>query len=355
MEKRAEVASIVDFDGMVSGRRRGAWPALARLGLSILSLPYAIAVRLRNSAFERGFLQSYAAQIPVVSIGNLTLGGTGKTPAVEYVARYYREQDRRVAILSRGYGARAGRNDEALVLESLLPDVPHLQGKDRVALARMAWEELESEILVLDDGFQHRRLRRNLDVVLIDATNPWGYGWIFPRGLLREPKGGLRRAQLALLTRCDQVSPEQLARLRVEVRNIAPGLPMTESRHVPQRLVNAEAAEADLDAIAGKPVGAFCGIGNPEGFRRTLVDLGAHVQAWRVFPDHHPYHANDVDELRQWARELPGEAWLLTTQKDLVKVGVTQLGGRPLWAVRIALELTEGQEVFLALLKGVIA
>src|SRR5205823_15034320 len=112
----------------------------------------------------------------------------------EYVCRHYRQLDRRVAVLSRGYGAEGGRNDEALVLEENLPDVPHLQGRDRAALAAVAVEELESEVLVLDDGFQHRRLARDLDVVLVDTTNPWGHGRLFPRGLLRESPQGLRRA-----------------------------------------------------------------------------------------------------------------------------------------------------------------
>src|SRR5262249_25007278 len=153
-----------------------------------------------------GWFRVHKAPVPVVSVGNLTVGGTGKTPAVEYVARFYRGLDARVAILIRGYGSTEGRNDEALVLEQNLPDVPHLQGRNRAELAQVAAEELESEILVLDDGFQHWRLARNLDIVLIDATRPWGHGRIFPRGLLREPRRSLRRAHAVLLTRCNQVA-----------------------------------------------------------------------------------------------------------------------------------------------------
>src|SRR5262249_10280904 len=160
-----------------------------------------------------GWKQQRRASVPVVSVGNLTLGGTGKTPCVEYVARFYRERDKRVAILSRGYGAEEGHNDEALVLEANLTDVPHLQAADREALAAVALEELESEVLVLDDGFQHRRLARDLDLVLIDATNPWGHGYLFPRGLLREPVSGLRRADAVILTRCDQASDKDRGRI----------------------------------------------------------------------------------------------------------------------------------------------
>src|SRR5262249_22004619 len=147
---------------------------------------------------------------------------------VEFVARFYRQLDRRVAILSRGYGADEGRNDEALVLEENLPDVPHLQGPDRAALAAVALEELESEVLVLDDGFQHRRLARDLDPVLIDAPDPWGGGHLPPRGLLREPPSSLRRADAVVLTRCDQAAPEALADLCRRVARLAPGKPVAE-------------------------------------------------------------------------------------------------------------------------------
>ncbi len=186
---------------LISGQTPGLAAAVQRLGLYLASLFYGLGVRLRNAGYSLGWLRAQRVAAPVVSVGNLTVGGTGKTPAVEYVARYYRRQDRRVAILSRGYGSAGGHNDEALVLFANLNDVPHLQDADRVRSAHIALEELESEVLVLDDGFQHRRLVRDLDLVLIDATNPWGHGYLLPRGLLREPIRGLRRADLVLLER----------------------------------------------------------------------------------------------------------------------------------------------------------
>jgi tetraacyldisaccharide 4'-kinase len=285
--------------------------------------------------------------VPVVSVGNLTLGGTGKTPCVEYVARFYRRHDLRVAILSRGYGSTQGRNDEALVLEENLPDVPHLQGADRAALAATAVEELESEILVLDDGFQHRQLARDLDLVLLDATEPWGHGYLFPRGLLREPAQGLRRvgtAGVVILTRCDQVSQDQRQRLRQTLTRIIPEVPVAESRHRPLELVNARQATAPLELLRRSPLAAFCGIGNPEAFRRTLTDLGATVAAFRTFPDHHAYTRTDVEDLRTWARHQAPDCVVVTTQKDLVKLRLGQLGERELWALRIHLHFDAGQE-----------
>jgi tetraacyldisaccharide 4'-kinase len=339
---------------LVRGEARGFWPALQRLGLRLASVPYGLAVRLRNLGYDRGWRAAHRAPVPVVSVGNLTVGGTGKTPCVEFVAAFYRALDLRVAVLSRGYGSEAGRNDEALVLEENLPDVPHLQGADRVALARTAVEELESEVLVLDDGFQHRRLARDLDVVLIDATDPWGRGHLLPRGLLREPRGGLRRAGAVVLTRCDQVGPDERGGLRRRVERLAPGVPVAEARHRPVELLNGDGERQSLDALRGRPVAAFCGIGNPDAFRRTLEDLGAAVSPFRVYADHHAYDRGDVDGLHEWARGLAEGTPVVTTQKDLVKLRLTRLGGRPLWALRICLHVEAGREEFERRLRAVV-
>jgi tetraacyldisaccharide 4'-kinase len=335
-----------DYRALVSGQRRGPWSAVLRGGLWLASLPYGAAVRTRNWLFESGRKTIHRAGVPVVSVGNLTVGGTGKTPCVEYVARHYASRDLRVAVLSRGYGSEMGRNDEAMVLEENLPDVPHLQGADRVALAQSAVDELESQILILDDGFQHRRLARNLDIVLIDATNPWGYGHLLPRGLLREPRSSLCRAGIAVLTRCDQVPRPERDGLRQEIARLAPGVPISEATHRPVDLANGLGATAALEKLQGRPIAAFCGLGNPEAFRRTLLDLGATVSAFRSFPDHHAYTRADVDDLRGWARTQATDCVVVTTQKDMVKLRLADLGGRELWAVRIRLQFEAGQEEF---------
>ena len=307
-------------------------------------MPYGLGVRLRNWAYDRGWSNSIQAPVPVVSVGNLTAGGTGKTPCVEYVAGFYRRRGLLVAVLSRGYGSAGGPNDEALVLEENLPDVPHLQGADRVRWARAAVEELESEVLVLDDGFQHRRLARDLDVVLIDATCPWGCGHLLPRGLLREPPSSLRRAGVVVLTRCDQVPPAQREDLRQRVGRLAPGVRVVETTHRPAELVESGRGVAPLEGLRHRPVAAFCGIGNPGAFRRTLTDLGASVCAFREYPDHHAYTRADVAELRRWAGGLPADCTVVTTQKDLVKLRLPRLGDRPLWALRVRLEVGPGRE-----------
>jgi tetraacyldisaccharide 4'-kinase len=340
------------FHALIRGDRAGLVPAIQRAGLWGLSLGYRLSVGLRNRAYDRGWNTVHKAAVPVVSVGNLTVGGTGKTPCVEYVARFFRQLGLQVALLSRGYGSEVGRNDEALVLEENLPDVPHLQGADRVALAQIAVEELESEILVLDDGFQHRRLHRDLDIVLIDATCPWGYGNVLPRGLLREPIGALKRANAVIVTRCDLADGQAIG---ATVARIKPGMPIALSTHRPAQWRNASAQVATLDSHKDQPIAAFCGIGNPEAFRQTLIKLGLSVVGWRTYPDHHAYSREDIDELRTWAGQLPAESVLVTTQKDLVKIRVDRLADRELWALQIQMQMTSGQDALEELLRGIAA
>ncbi len=339
------------FHALIRGERTGALPALQRAALWTLSLGYRLGVGVRNKAFDRGWKTIHHAPVPVVSVGNLTVGGTGKTPCVEYVSRFLSQLGLKVALLSRGYGSTAGRNDEALVLEENLPDVPHLQGADRASLANTAVEELDSDILVLDDAFQHRQLKRDLDLVLIDATCPWGHGYLLPRGLLREPIGSLQRADAVILTRCDLVTAQAVSAIKATVAMIKPEMPIAESTHRPAQWRNASQQTAPLDALKERPIAAFCGLGNPEAFRQTLVKLGLNVVAWRTYPDHHLYSKDDVEALRAWARQLPHDAALATTQKDLVKIRLDRVGDRELWALQIALHLTSGQEALEALLQ----
>ncbi len=351
----AERINPESWYALIRGERRGPLAMAARSGLLLASLPYGLAVRTRNGLFDRGWKRVHRAAVPVVSVGNLTLGGTGKTPCVEWVAKYFRERDVQVAILSRGYGSEQGRNDEAMVLEENLPDVPHLQGADRVVSAATAVEELEAELLVLDDGFQHRRLHRDLDIVLIDTTCPPMCDHMFPRGTLREPARGLRRSGAVLLTRCDQVAVGEAEAIRTWLRQRLPDVPIATTEHRPTELIGCNGSHEVLESLRGKPVGAFCGIGNPTAFRYTLEGLGVTVVNFRAFADHHAYTREDVGDLTRWANALPADAVIATTQKDWVKLRVPDLAARPLWAVRIGLKFRDGEEAFAGVLERVIS
>lgn len=306
---------------------------------------------LRNVLYDRRWKRIHTAVVPVVSVGNLSLGGTGKTPCVEWVARFYRQREWQVAILSRGYGADNGRNDEAMVLEDNLPDVPHLQNPDRVAAAETAVEELESELLILDDGFQHRRLHRDIDLVLIDATRPPTRDFWFPRGTLREPVSSLKRASAFILTRCDQAPAADVEALRAWLQSRWPQTPIATTEHRPLALIGTGEAEQPPAWLAGKTVAAFCGIGHPAAFQATLEGLGATLVAWRCFPDHHRYTRADVEDLTRWAAALPPNTVIITTQKDWVKLRLAALADRPLWALRIGLQVRTGAEALTAVLE----
>ncbi|NUQ63937.1 MAG: tetraacyldisaccharide 4'-kinase [Pirellulales bacterium] len=332
-----------EFRDLVSGRRRGIPAAMMRLGLRLAETPYSLAVRWRNRRYDTGKAEIHRVAVPVVSIGNLTLGGTGKTPMVEWVARWYRRCGVRVTAISRGYGAEAGSvNDEALELEQKLPDVPHLQNPDRVAAAELAIEELDCQLIVLDDAFQHRRIARDLDIVLLDALEPFGYGHVFPRGTLREPKSGLRRADVVVLSRADMLEPSDRRAIQNEVRRDAADVLWAEAVHKPRTLVSAAGEERPVDLLRDQPVAAFCGLGNPAGFRHTLQSCGYRVIAAREFADHYRYGRDDVESLAQWADSLDVAA-VLCSHKDLVKLDLTRLGSRPLWAITIGLEMLSGQ------------
>lgn len=331
-----------ELHDLVSGKTKGLRAGLLRALLASLEPIYYLATAIRNRRYDRNPKLITKVAIPVISVGNLTVGGTGKTPVVLWIAQELRKQDLRVAILSRGYGAESSRNDEAMELEARLPDVPHVQHPNRVEGAQIAIDELESQILVLDDAFQHRRIARDLDIVLIDGLCPFGFDHLIPRGLLRESIKGLRRADVVILSRSNLVSTEVRASLEAKVRAINAKLLWVEASHQPARLVNASGATRELSELTDLSIAAFCGIGNPEGFRKTLEQCGATIQDFRTFPDHHAYTAADVAELTTWAKSANCKA-LLCTQKDLVKLQVDALGEIPLFALQIEIGFQRGQ------------
>ncbi|XZE46310.1 tetraacyldisaccharide 4'-kinase [Pirellulaceae bacterium SH467] len=326
-----------------------------RAALWCASQPYAAAIWLRNLSFDRGIQKSQRVGVPVISVGNLTAGGTGKTPTVAWLAQWFRDRAVRVAILSRGYGAGPdGINDEAKELELRLRDVPHLQSPDRVASAKIAVEELDMQILLLDDGFQHRRIHRDLEIVLLDAREPFGYGHLLPRGLLREPLRSLKRADIVIATRSDQVDAQRLASIRTKVQRYNPKAAWLESRHRPLRLRNSQGAILDVDWLRDKRVVVVSGIGSPEAFHQTTESLGAILAGKITFPDHHLYHEGDIREIASRASDAGDCDVILCTGKDLAKIAVPAIESVPVWSLDVDLEITSGLEIFEDHLKEII-
>jgi tetraacyldisaccharide 4'-kinase len=265
--------------------------------------------------------------VPVVSVGNLTVGGTGKTPFVAWLAKKYLDEGKFPAIISRGYRAdETGWNDEAKELNMLLPNVPQAFSKNRVTAARQLLAKHMGEngttkidVVILDDGYQHRKLFREKNILLIDATNPFGYLRIIPRGLLREPVFGMKRADVVVLSRADAVDDAEKSRLRGIVSQFAPNTTWVEMQQIPERLLFLSGTSQSIETISGRSVLAFCGLGNPDVFFRTVNECGAVVKKTLVFPDHHCYTSADRARVFGLAQQS-GVDVVVCSLKDFVKV-----------------------------------
>ena len=343
------------FKAIISGQRTDFRAGGARALLRVGSLGYGLVVRVRNALYDHHLLRSHHANAVILSVGNLTTGGTGKTPLVVWLCRRVRHKGLACAILTRGYRTQKGElSDEPALLAAQCPETPVVVNPDRVAGAAEAIRSHGAQVLVMDDGFQHRRLARGLDIVAFDATVPFGVG-PFPAGLLREPVAGLKRAHAVVLTRCDQASEEALSRIEEETRRIKRNLVIARSIHAPTAVRTADGTAIPLGQMHGKRVFAFCGIGNPHAFFRTIDRLGATVIGSRAFDDHHRYTADDLKAICRQAREQQVTR-VLTTQKDWTKaVPAATPEDVPLLAyLAIDLRITAGEELLTALIDRIL-
>ena len=325
--------------------------ALACRGLALGSLPYRAAVWLRNAAFDAGWAKAARLACPVVSVGNLTVGGTGKTACVEMIAGKLASIGGTIAVLSRGYGGprqpywlqwQDGRlvheglgglplealADEPQLLARRLPGVPVLVGPRRDRTGQMAVERFGATAVILDDGFQHRRLGRDCDILLIHARMPFG-GWaVLPRGPMREPLSAVRRADILIITKADEAL-QTLGALTERLRGLNPRAVIATAAHAPASLTDAAGQAVPLASLEGRRVGAVSSIGDPEGFEATLRRVHATV-GWHLrWPDHHRYEAADLARIRAAAGDRV--AVIVTTEKDWVRLA-PRLGGADLGA-----------------------
>lgn len=304
---------------------------------------YSAVVRCRREAYRRGLLSSVRLEAPVVSVGNLTFGGTGKTPTVIALARDLVRNGRRPAVLTRGWGRATDApmvavapderllpevcGDEPLEIACRLPGVPVVVDGDRVRGAAEAIRR-GADVLLLDDGFQHLRVTRDVDLLLVDAGDPWGGGRLPPAGRLREPADGVRRADLVVVTKLAPDDGDRLAELADEIHQLAPRMPVLGARVAPTR-VRTDAGWQPASELAGRRVVAFAGLGRPEGFLESLRQAGAEPVAWRWFADHHAYAGGDLSAVLTEAARL--DAVAVTTRKDAVKLSP----GAPVWVLEV--------------------
>jgi len=346
------------FLEVVSGRKRGPVASFLRACLAVLSVPYGLVCRVRRTLYRTGLWRQRPLSVPVVSVGNITTGGVGKTPMVIWLGRWLEARGIPSAILSRGYGEKSpdcsGESDEALVLRQRLPGTPHLVGPKRVETGAEAIREHGARCLVMDDGFQHMAVARDLDIVLIDSLMPFGYGHLLPWGLLREPLSSLRRADLIVLTRCD-LSPEaDRSAVRDRLRAVVGDAPVVEACHRPTALAPHGDGEARTLAWAkGRRLYAFSALGNPEAFPRSVRSLGADLLAHRSFRDHHWYTAEDMASMGEEAAALGAEA-VVTTEKDAVKIQDYPATAPPLLVLAIEFAFLQGEGQLVAALENAV-
>ncbi len=326
---------------LLSGKQKGVTANLIRFGLWCLTPFYAFAVRRRNRRFNSED-NVKKIPVPVISIGNLTTGGTGKTPAVIWFANRVKSLGKRPVLLSRGYGrGLEAKNDEAIELEDRLPNITHLQNPDRVASAEVAVNQHAAEFVILDDGFQHRKLSRDLDVVLIDATNPFGYENLIPRGLLREPLSSLSRAEIAILTRHNHV--DETTRSQIKKRVIAenPNILWAESRIRSSHWIDVSNQTFDLEHLSQMSAFSTCAIGNPGAFMAELQKLNINVIGQQDFPDHHRFNSDDLVELTAAAKTCRADC-IVCTHKDMVKIRKIRNQELPIFALITDFEIVIG-------------
>jgi len=354
---------------LISGRSSGAAAALLRGLLRVAAAGYAAIVRVRNFLYSCGWLKAHRVEAAVISVGNITAGGTGKTPLVVWLCRQiisnFRSQisDSQSAILTRGYKAakepRPGTQnyaDEVAILAESCPGSKVIVNPNRLAGAAEAIGRFGAKVMVLDDGFQHRRLARDLDIVTVDAMQPFGYGKMLPAGLLREPLSSLKRAHAAVITRCDQVAVAELDELEKKLRAVNPQMVIARSIHEPICAKLADGSQVGIEQLRGKKVFAFCGIGNPDAFLGTLEALGCKLAGSEVYDDHYQYTQGSLADIFSRAGRL-GADLILTTQKDWTKIiGLTTgSNGPPIAYLSIEIRFLAGQDQLTSLIKETLA
>lgn len=328
------------------------------LVLPPLSALYGAIIRSRTALYERGTFRTFKLERPVISIGNITTGGTGKTPLVEWVARLLANSGKNVCILTRGYGREnpghrvlvsdgktvfadpSEAGDEPFQLATdLLGVAAVVSDADRFAAGEGAIQHLSTDCFVLDDGFQHLQLARNLNIVTVDATDPWGGGQMLPYGRLREPRSGLKRADCVVLTRCEQV--DDLEPIRAEISRQAGDRPIFHARTRTRRI--SPIRESTDNSQPEEPIAAFCAVGNPESFFAHLKQEGHALTLQKSFRDHHVYTQDEVSRLSKAAKKSGAQS-LITTAKDAVKLRAFDFE-IPCYKLEIDLEIESDSEL----------
>ncbi|MEN6565037.1 MAG: tetraacyldisaccharide 4'-kinase [Veillonellales bacterium] len=365
---------------LVHGERSGILVDILLGLLRVFSLLYGLGVIIKLALYKYGILKQHKLNCRVISLGNITVGGTGKTPTAQRLAAMIRDMGYKVVILNRGYRASFrgevglvsdGRKiymsvteagDEAYLLAKSLRGVSVVIGRDRRITGQYAVEKLKAEVVILDDGYQHWQLARDLDIVLIDTLNVFGNNFLLPRGTLREPLSNLTRADAFLLSRVDQSSDDSRGNLRTLLARYNAKAPVVESTHTPQCFLEIEEwykgiqfTPIALDTIRGKKVMAVSAIGNPFSFEQTIADIGAAAVDSNRFPDHHDYTMAEMQQVMEKAVQNE-DCVLIITDKDAVKIPAEFIHSDrqlPMYVLSIKLNFVDGYDDLMSLIENV--
>jgi tetraacyldisaccharide 4'-kinase len=337
---------------------------LLRVILLDFSFFYRIVIALRNFLYDFSILRERKVNVAVVSVGNITIGGTGKTPLVAWLCNYFAERNITTAVLTRGYKLKnSDLADEPMMLAKICPKAKIVINPDRFEGAQRAMAEFgplgdasrQAKLLIMDDGFQHRRLARDVDIVTIDATEPFGCEKLLPAGFLRESVNSLKRADAVVITRSTQVAHQKIQEIKRRISEINPDIVFATAVHEPRCAKLIKDETVSLAQLAKKKIYAFCGIGNPDAFFQTLGELALNIVGTRVYNDHHRYTASDIEAITSDAGDKQAEM-VITTQKDWIKTALLCMEkfDIPIAFLAVELEFVAGQREITALVDGAI-
>ncbi|MBM7556972.1 tetraacyldisaccharide 4'-kinase [Halanaerobacter jeridensis] len=352
---------------VIRKEKTGLIPGLILIVLTILAKIYRITVYIRRKSYDWGIKEGKSLDCTVISVGNITVGGTGKTPTVKKLALDLEAAGYNSVILSRGYkgdfddeiGVVSDGNsitmspdeagDEPYLLARFLDSIPVIVGSKRQKTGKYAWARFKPDFIILDDGFQHWQVERDYDIVAIDAVHPFGEGELLPGGLLREPLSSLERADTVIITRADQVEEEKLAKIKAQIKEIKSKLKIISTKHQPTYLRNVTSNQCQAIDVQGSRVMAVSGIGNPRSFEMTLEELGANIVKKMRYQDHHSYNEDEINRLFTLAT-VHNVDKIITTEKDAVSMDndLIELNNVDIdvQALGIELEILEGAETW---------
>lgn len=336
---------------LITDKIDGFFVRILKVFLWLLSVLYGFLASMVCYCYKSGILKVNRLNKVVISVGNITLGGVGKTPLVEVIARELKSKGKKPVILNRGYKDSISNDelqskDEARMLERVLEDVPVLVGANRFENAKKYLKNNDADVFILDDGFQRWRLHRDLNIVCIDATDPWGNGFLIPRGFLREKLSALKRADVFVITKSD-LGENNVNDIVERLKNINPNADIAKTVHSPIGFTDIRSGKHKENAfVDGKKIIAFCGIGNPQSFVDTLENLGANIIKSDFFIDHHVYYKRDISRIINCSDSISSNI-IITTKKDAVKIegllGQFSLD-KTVLSLDVALKFIEGKD-----------